>query len=108
MIRIIFLFAIISFSLTVKAEVQNPSEQTKSSLQKASVIGSETPKTYFLVSEKKSKYIIVLDPLASESEKWAAGELQYWIKEISGANLPIRNINESSNNPMIGVYKGYC
>ena len=37
----------------------------------------------------KSEYSIVLSQNASESEQWAAQELQHWLQEISGATLPI-------------------
>jgi len=36
-------------------------------------------------------YRIVLGPNASESERWAAGELRRWIKEVGGADLPVVN-----------------
>ncbi|MBX3242505.1 MAG: DUF4838 domain-containing protein [Chitinophagaceae bacterium] len=36
-----------------------------------------------------ANYRIVLNADASESEKWAAGELQHWLYEISGEFLPL-------------------
>jgi Domain of unknown function (DUF4838) len=57
--------------------------------------------TYILVSGKVSAYGIALDPAASESEKWAAHELQHWLKEISGAELPVKDINDPSAGPRI-------
>lgn len=63
--------------------------------------GSASPKTYLLASDKRSIYRITLDPHASESEIWAAGELQHWLKEITGAELPIRNIIDSDSSPQI-------
>jgi hypothetical protein len=37
----------------------------------------------------RSTYRIVLDAAASESERWAAGELQRWIAEVGGVTLPV-------------------
>ncbi|MBR4756462.1 MAG: DUF4838 domain-containing protein, partial [Bacteroidales bacterium] len=39
-----------------------------------------------------SSYTIVIDPEASESEKYAASELQYWLKEVSGTEIPIADL----------------
>ena len=44
---------------------------------------------YTLFSNGKSEYRISVDRGASESEKWAASELQHWLEEISGAVLPV-------------------
>ena len=63
--------------------------------------GSEKREQYILVSGKKSVYSIAIDPEASESEKWAASELQYWLKEITGAELPLQEINEKYTDPRI-------
>jgi hypothetical protein len=63
--------------------------------------GSEKREQYILASGKKSSYRIVIDPKASESEKWAAVELQYWLKEITGAELPVREIEETYSGPRI-------
>ncbi len=54
---------------------------------------------YALFSKGKSDYIITLANDASESEQWAAKELQHWLKEISTTELPI--VAFSSN------YKGH-
>ena len=40
---------------------------------------------------------------ASESEKWAAGELQHWMKEISGIEIPIGDIEKEYPGPQIIV-----
>ncbi len=45
--------------------------------------------TYTLFEERESDYSIVLGKDSSDSEKWAAKELQHWLKEVSGAELPI-------------------
>jgi hypothetical protein len=60
---------------------------------------------FILASGKKSTYRIVIDPMASESEKWAASELQYWLKEITGAELPLSEINDDYSGP--GIIIGY-
>ncbi|HOL93913.1 MAG TPA: DUF4838 domain-containing protein [bacterium] len=46
---------------------------------------------YALFQNGRTDYAIVVDEGASESEKWAAKELQHWLKEISGAEFPLRN-----------------
>jgi Domain of unknown function (DUF4838) len=38
----------------------------------------------------RSEYCIVLGAGASESEKWAAGELQHWLEEVGGARLTVQ------------------
>ena len=46
-----------------------------------------------LFSDGKSDYVIAISPEAPESEQYAASELQYWIKEVSGATLPITDLS---------------
>ncbi len=46
-------------------------------------------------------YKIVLSPFASESEKWAAEELQHWLYEISGQYLAIEKYDTSYSGPKI-------
>jgi hypothetical protein len=60
---------------------------------------------YSLFSDGKSDYRITLSPGASDSEKWAAGELQHWIKEISGAEIQISDPDKAFSGPQI--YIGY-
>jgi len=43
---------------------------------------------YCLFQQGKTDYSIVLGENSSDSEKWAAQELQHWLKEISGADFP--------------------
>ena len=43
-----------------------------------------------LFADGKSDYDIVVGEDASESERWAAMELQHWLKEISGIELLVR------------------
>jgi len=58
---------------------------------------------YTLFSEGKSDYRIALSKNASESEKWAASELQHWMKEISGIEIPIGDIEKEYLGPQIIV-----
>ena len=46
-------------------------------------------RTFTLFENGKSDYVIVLAADASESEKWAGRELQYWLQECGSAELPI-------------------
>lgn len=50
-----------------------------------------------------SDYVIALGEGASESERWAAKELQYWLKEVSGIELPVRNLREARGEQVILV-----
>lgn len=47
------------------------------------------PETHPLFAAGASDYVIAVDPAASESETWAAQELQHWLAEISGVTLPV-------------------
>ncbi len=49
---------------------------------------------YILFSDMKTSYRIALDGKASESEQWAALELQYWLNEISGVYFPIQYLDQ--------------
>ena len=60
-------------------------------------------KDYKLFSGAKSDYRIALSGSASESEKWAAKELQHWLKEISGAELPVETISQPHQGPQIVI-----
>ncbi len=46
-----------------------------------------------LFKDGKSDYTIILSPDATESERYAAEELRYWIKEVSGTDLPIADLS---------------
>ncbi len=50
---------------------------------------------HVLFKNKATDYRIVIGEEASESERWAAQELQHWLKEISGAEFGL----QSSNHP---------
>jgi len=58
--------------------------------------------TLKIADDGMSEYCIVLDPGASPSEKFAAEELQHFLKEISGCHLPI----ESSSSPKMILVGG--
>jgi hypothetical protein len=56
---------------------------------------------YKLFSQKKSDYQIALSADASESEQWAAKELQHWLKEISGVEIPVVPFSKNPTSPQI-------
>jgi hypothetical protein len=56
---------------------------------------------YTLFSEGNSNYRISVSPKMSDSEQWAAKELQYWLKEISGVEIPIYNLDKNYSGPQI-------
>src|SRR5699024_402335 len=49
---------------------------------------------HILFSNGATDYSIALDADASDSEKWAAQELQYWLMKISNAYFPIIEYND--------------
>ena len=79
-----------------------PSSESRNTIgEKVLHTGSEKNEAYILASGKGSAYRIAIDPMASESEKWAAGELQHWLKEITGAELAVQDINDAYSGPQI-------
>lgn len=68
---------------------------------------SGNPKSHTLFKNEKTDYTIVIAKDAPESEKWAAKELQHWLKQISGATFPIKTDNEeiTDNELVIGYNK---
>ena len=58
---------------------------------------------YTLFSDKKSDYRIALSSGASESEQWAAKELQHWIKETGGVELPIQNTDQPNKGSQVVI-----
>ncbi|HNT86405.1 MAG TPA: DUF4838 domain-containing protein, partial [Candidatus Hydrogenedentes bacterium] len=48
-----------------------------------------------------SAYAIVVGAEASDSERWAAQELQHWLREVSGAELPMRD--ETADGPAVVI-----
>ena len=59
--------------------------------------------THTLFRSGKTDYVILVSNDASISEKYAATELQYWLKEISGATFPIVNSTRKVNRKRIVV-----
>ena len=68
---------------------------------KAQTISVEKQNKYTLFSAKKTHYRIAVNADASESERWAAKELQHWLKEISGADFPVSAIGDLHAGPQI-------
>ncbi|MDD2380471.1 MAG: DUF4838 domain-containing protein [Mariniphaga sp.] len=64
--------------------------------------GTEKNEEYVLFSNSVTTYSIVLPDDASESEIWAANELQHWLTKISGAYFSF------SSNHAPKIYIGYC
>ena len=95
LIQLVFLLAISN------TELQPSSEDKDYRGEKVLMNASEKREQYVLSSAGRSDYIISIDPGASESEKWAARELQHWLKEITGAEMPVREINDSYTGPRI-------
>ena len=57
--------------------------------------------THFLIEGSGSGYQIALHAHASPSERFAAEELQHYIKACSGVTLPITETTEVGDRPMI-------
>lgn len=60
-------------------------------------VSAGVKETYSLFADGKTRYSIALDTAASASEKWAAKELQHWLKEVSGAEFPLVSLHESKS-----------
>ncbi|MCE1199852.1 MAG: DUF4838 domain-containing protein [Marinilabiliales bacterium] len=72
-------------------------------LQKELEFSAGKRREYTLFDHGKSDYRISLPSTASESEKWAAGELQHWLKEMSGIELPLLPFDQNYQGPQIIV-----
>lgn len=70
-------------------------------LQKKTAFFAGKRINHTLFSDRKSEYTIALGPKASESEQWATKELQHWIREISGVELPVQNIDQPHKGPRL-------
>lgn len=70
-------------------------------VQPASADGSQKP--LVLAKQGKSTYSILISKSASPSEQHAAGELQRFIEEISGARLPIITDAEEPHGDLVLV-----
>ncbi len=60
---------------------------------------------YALFEDGASDYVIAIDKGASESERWAANELQHWLQEVGGAELPILELEKQA--PEKAIIVGY-
>ena len=58
---------------------------------------------HVLFDRGKTDYAIVVGADASESEQWAATELEHWLKEVSGADFQIRSDTGESGEREIVV-----
>lgn len=75
---------------------------TDGSLWKKEIsFASGIPVNHVLFENGKTEYSINVGSDASESEKWAATELQHWLLEISGASFPIRTGGDNNNGKEI-------
>ena len=62
-------------------------------------------KNYIIAENQKTSWSILLSNKSSDSEKYAAEELQKYLKEISGAEFEITHDDKRVNNSII---VGYC
>ena len=90
--KILFLITITVFLLTLNSYSQ---------LAIAQYAADSKPVTYSIVSGGKSDYRIAYASDASESEQWAAKELQHWLKEVAGVEIPLHDIAKVHNGPQI-------
>lgn len=61
------------------------------------------PIDYTLFKNGSSDYVILVGKDASESEQWAATELQHWLREAGGAELPIITGSDATGKPALVV-----
>ena len=59
--------------------------------------------SHVLFKDGKSVYTIVVAPDAPESEQYAATELRDWLKEVSGAELPITGLDGGTQGKRLVV-----
>ena len=59
--------------------------------------------SHVLFKDGKSGYTIVVAPDAPESEQYAATELRDWLKEVSGAELPITGLDGGTRGKRLVV-----
>ena len=59
--------------------------------------------SHVLFKDGKSDYSIVIAPDAPESEQYAATELRDWLKEVSGAELPITGLDGGTHGKRLVV-----
>ncbi|RIJ48035.1 DUF4838 domain-containing protein [Maribellus luteus] len=75
--------------LTISATLTNGSPW-----QKEISFYSGMPSLYTLFKDRATPYRIIVAADASESEQWAAQELQHWLAKISKATFPIKTDDE--------------
>jgi hypothetical protein len=63
------------------------------------------PLVHTLFADGASDYVIVVPPQASDSERWAGAELQQWLHEVSGVQLPIVGRAASEKAIVLGAYE---
>jgi hypothetical protein len=73
------------YLLRIKGELWDGMEWQEESIFTA---GKRTE--HVLFKEGRTDYSIVIGENATESEKWAASELQFWLNKVSGAEFPLR------------------
>lgn len=56
-----------------------------------------------LFADRRTDYEIVIGEEAGESELWAARELQHWLKQVSGADFPLRRAGEATGERPIFI-----
>jgi len=86
------------YQMSIKTDLK-----TGENLQQEIPFHAGIRKKYTLFSKGKSDYRITISDDASESEKWAAGELQHWMAKVSGAEIPIKPLDMSYTGPQIIV-----
>ncbi len=73
--------------------------------QESHTFSAGNRQVFELFNDRKTKYAIVVDNNASESEQWAARELQHWLNKVSGAFFPIVNqFKESIPSIVVGCH----
>ncbi len=92
--KILFLTTIAVFLLTGNSYSQ---------LAIAQYATGSKPIKYSIVSGGKSDYRITYASDASDSEQWAAKELQHWLKEVAGVEIPLQETTQNFNGPQIVI-----
>lgn len=62
-----------------------------------------TPVDYTLLANGQSDYVIVVGDQASESERWAAEELQKALAELGQVTLPLVGLEAADGKPVISI-----
>ena len=59
-----------------------------------------------LATGGKTRYSIVVDPSATAAEKHAAAELAVFLKQVTGADFPVKTIAQTPAGPLLVVGPG--